>query len=295
MLIIDSANAYAHDIGAPVYHPHVSVIHYDEVGQIRHTLNRFDVYAIFVQKNFPDRLTYGVGNYAAEGDALLAYAPGQIGGKDDDGTKAQYYGWVLMFDPEYIYGTPFEQRLSNYHYFSYNANEALKLTESEMAALDHIMGTIRQELIDRQPHADSIVRDYILLLADLCNRFYDRQFQQVTADSHDILARFQSVLQKYYDESRQFKEGIPSVKYCAETLFMSPGYFGDVIRKSLGQSPSQYIHAYIISRAKTLIASGKNITEVATALGFDYPQHFTRVFKKETGMLPSKYLDALKK
>ena len=294
ILIINSPNDYANDIGAPVYHPHISVIHYDEMGKIRHTLNRFNVYAIFVQKNFPDNLTYGVGNYTAIVDALLAYAPGQIGGKADDGTVDQYYGWVLMFDAEFIYGTEFERRLNNYHYFSYNANEALKLTDNEMSIIDNIMITIRKELITQEPHSDRIVQDYILLLADFCNRFYERQFKTVSENKGDILARFQNVLLKYYDDGMQYKEGLPNVKYCAEQLFMSPGYFGDIIRKSLGQSPSRYIHSYIIDRAKMLIASGKNVTEVAYALGFEYPQHFTRVFKKETGMLPSKYLDSLK-
>ena len=86
LLQIHTANDYANDIAAPIYHPHVSVVHFDEMGKIRHTLNNFNVYAIFVQKNFPDKLTYGTGNYATNADALLAYAPGQIGGKADDGT-----------------------------------------------------------------------------------------------------------------------------------------------------------------------------------------------------------------
>ena len=62
-LQLNQANDYAHDIGAPVYHPHVSIIHYDEVGEIRHTLNRFNVYALFLQKEFPENLTYGIGTY----------------------------------------------------------------------------------------------------------------------------------------------------------------------------------------------------------------------------------------
>ena len=61
LLQLNHVNDYANDIGAPVYHPHVNVIHYDEMGPIRHTLNRFGVYGIFMQDNFPDNLSYGVG------------------------------------------------------------------------------------------------------------------------------------------------------------------------------------------------------------------------------------------
>ena len=294
LLYFNTANDYAKDIGAPIYHPHVSVIHYDEMGKIRHTLNQFNVYGIFVQKNFPDALTYGVGNYATNEEALLAYAPGQIGGKADDGTVDQYYGWVLLFDPEFIYGTEFERNLNKYSYFSYNSNEALKLNAEEIAIIDRLMSDIRRELIENQVYTNKIVQDYILLLADFCNRFYERQVTKETENKSDILARFQQVLLNYYNEGKQYKDGIPSVKYCASELFMSPSYFGDVIRKSLGKSPLQYIRRFIIERSKSLIASGKTMTEVAKNIGFEYPQHFTRIFKKETGMLPSKYLESIR-
>lgn len=295
LLLLHSANDYARDIGAPLHHPHVSVIHYDEMGEIRHTLNRFEVYGIFVQQNFPSQLTYGVGQYAAEGNALLAYAPGQIGGKADDGTVAQYRGWVLLFDAEFVHGTEFERHLNRYHYFSYNSNEALRLTPEEMQLVGHIMSTIREELIAHKPHADRIVQDYILLLADLCNRFYDRQFQAFTGEQHNLTARFEQVLHDYYQEGRQRRSGVSSVRSCAEALFMSPGYFGDVVRKAIGQSPLHYIHHFVVERAKMLLASGKGVKETAEALGFEYPQHFGRLFKKETGMLPSKYVAQLRR
>lgn len=56
-LYINEANDYARDIGAPVYHPHVSVIHYDEMGKIRHSLNRINCFGIFLQREFPEGLT----------------------------------------------------------------------------------------------------------------------------------------------------------------------------------------------------------------------------------------------
>jgi hypothetical protein len=104
-LYINEANDYARDIGAPVLHSHVSVIHYDEVGEIRHTLNRTGCYGIFLQEEFPDGLTYGIGTYHDGDGSLLAFLPGQIGGKGDDGTRRQYHGWVLLFDSEFIHGS----------------------------------------------------------------------------------------------------------------------------------------------------------------------------------------------
>ena len=296
-LYINEANDYAHDIGAPVYHPHVSVIHYDEVGEIRHTLNRFNCYGIFLQQEFPESLTYGIGTYHEGDGSLLALSPGQIGGKQDDGTRRQYHGWVLLFDNVFIQGTAIEQKLDGYQFFSYNSNEALILTPNEKDIIYRLMAKLRQELETQSQSFghDDIVRNYIQLILDYCNRFYFRQFKEMAAEGSDILSRFQQVLTDYYAHGMQKTNGLPSVKYCASELCLSPGYFGDIIRDALGESPKDYIRNFVILRAKNLILSGKAIVQVAEELGFEYPQHFTRMFKNTTGMTPREFFDNQRK
>lgn len=296
-LYINKANDYAHDIGAPVYHPHVSVIHYDEVGEIRHTLNRINCYGIFLQKEFPERLTYGVGTYHEGDGSLMAYSPGQIGGKRDDGTLRQYHGWVLLFDNEFIQGSPIGQKLGDYYFFSYHSNEALILTPGEKDILALLMANLRNELVmhGQASGHDDIIRDYILLILDYCNRFYLRQFKEMSSKGSDILSRFQQLLTDYYANDRQRSLGLPSVKYCASELCLSPGYFGDIIRNTLGDSPKDYIRDFVIMRAKNLILSGMPIAQIAEDLGFEYPQHFTRMFKNTTGQTPRQFLDQQRK
>ena len=291
-LYINEANDYARDIGAPVWHPHVSVIHYDEVGEIRHTLNRYNVYGLFLQREFPENLTYGIGRYHETSGSLLALSPGQIGGRRDDGTRRQYSGWVLLFDAQFIQGSEIERRLADYHFFSYNTNEALFLTEEEKDVLAGLMANLYKEIQadDSQYNGqDDIIRDYILLILDYCRRFYTRQFKEMTTAGGDILSRFQQVLIDYYNKGRQLKDGLPSVKYCASELCLSAGYFGDIVREALGESPKDYIRGFIMMRAKNLLLSGIGVTQVSEQLGFEYPNHFTRFFKQMTGKTPSRF------
>ncbi len=296
-LHINEANDYAQDIGAPVYHPHVSVIHYDEVGEIRHTLNRINCYGIFLQEEFPEGLTYGIGTYHEGDGSLMAYSPGQIGGKRDDGTRRQYHGWVLLFDNEFIHGSAIEQKLDSYQFFSYHSNEALILTPDEKEMLAQLLANLRRELATQSQsygHHD-IIRNYILLILDYCNRFYFRQFKEMMDEGSDILSRFQQVLTDYYAHGLQRESGLPSVKYCAGELCLSAGYFGDIIRDALGESPKDYIRNFIVMRAKNLILGGKSIAQVAEELGFEYPQHFTRMFKNATGQTPRQFFENQRK
>ena len=205
---------------------------------------------------------------------------------------------MLLFDPVFINGTEIERRMKDYHFFSYNSNEALFLNTEEKNTLSGLMSNIRAELLSSNADdvQDDIVRDYIRLILDYCNRFYARQFKEMTAGSSDILARFQQVLIEYYEKGRQLTDGLPSVKYCASELCLSPGYFGDIVRGALGESPKDYIRGFIVMRAKNLLLGGQSITQVSDELGFEYPNHFTRLFKQLTGQTPSQsYAEQRKK
>ena len=111
ILHITDPNVYARSVGAPELHPLVSVIHYDEVSPIRTSLNRYGVYGLFIQKNFPKNLTYGMKMFDAADGSIIAVEPGQIGGREDDGEGIYISGWALLFSPELLHGTDLEARM----------------------------------------------------------------------------------------------------------------------------------------------------------------------------------------
>ena len=84
--------------------------------------------------------------------------------------------------------------------------------------------------------------------------------------------------------------GLPSVAYCADQLNISANYLGDLIKKETGKSAQEHIQYKVIDIAKgKIFDDSKNIAEVAYELGFKYPQHFTRMFKRITGHTPNEY------
>ena len=71
------------------------------------------------------------------------------------------------------------------------------------------------------------------------------------------------------------------MKYFADKACLSPNYFGDLIKKETGKTAQEYIQCRIIELAKERILEGvQTVSQVAYELGFQYPQHFSRLFKK---------------
>ena len=289
ILKVHTVNDYAKYIGAPVLHPLVSVIHYDELEHCRHSLNNYDVYGMFIGDETLEELTYGLTKYDLHRHALMCVAPGQIGGKADTGEEIQTKGWALLFDPELFHGTELERRMSGYTFFSYNINEALLMSDEQRAIIVQLLEAIRNELQHEDGHTNQIIVSYIGLILEYVSRFYAQQLSTSNTMTNDLLQRFENLLKRYYADGEYLRQGLPSVKYCAQNLFLSPNYFGDLIKQLTGDTASNAIRRFVMQRARNLLISGSSISEIAEQLGFDYPQHFTRMFKKYYQVPPSTY------
>lgn len=296
ILKVRNVGDYSRWVGHTDRHPLVCVIDYAEVSPVRHSLNNYSIYGIFFHDEAEIDLAYGCGKYDYKKGTVICVAPGQIGGKEDNGERVMLTGWALLFHPDLLHGTPLEKTIKNYSFFDYRVNEALHMTDEEHGILTSLMRQIRDEL--RKQHdelQDPIIVGYIELVLNFCQRFYNRQFITRKLDNSDMLMKFDRLLHDYFDGNLQLTHGLPTVQYCADKLCMSSNYFGDMIKKTTGDTASNYIRQYIIQRAKNELASGESIARVAYGLGFEYPQHLSRMFKKQAGMTPSEYCESLRR
>ena len=242
ILKVRNVNDYGHYVGAEEQHPLVSVIDYAEVSPVRHSLNDYGVYGIFFHDEAEIDLAYGCGKYDYKKGTVICVAPGQIGGKEDNGEEVMLTGWALLFHPDLLHGFPLEKHIREYSFFDYRVNEALHMTDEEHDILASLMRQMREEL-DKKPDAlqNSILVSYIELALNFCQRFYNRQFVTRKIENSDILVRFDRLLRDYFEDKLQLTLGLPSVQYCADKLCMSANYFGDVIKKTTGDTASSHI------------------------------------------------------
>lgn len=290
ILKVRSVNDYGSYLGCPARHPLVCVIDYAEVSPIRHSLNNYGVYALFLRDDVGVELDYGCGRYDYNQGTLLCVAPGQVGGKEDNGERVSITGWALLFHPDLLRGTPLEKRIRDYSLFDYRVNEALHMSDREHDILVSLMRRMREELDnERDAQQDAILVGYIGLVLNFCQRFYNRQFQSRETENSDILVRFNRLLADYYEQQLQLKLGLPTVQYCADRLCLSPNYFGDVVKRTTGDTASNRIRRFVIRLAKNGLSAGESVAQVADRLGFEYPQHFSRMFRRQEGITPSEY------
>ena len=292
ILQITNPNDYARYVNAPVLHPYISILQYEELGLFRRSLNRYSVYGLFIQKEFPKGISYGMKTYDTNGPSIIAVAPGQIGGVEDNGELISRNGWVLLWSPELIHGTVWESAIKDYRFFSYFCKDALQMTQEEWERTSLLINLMRSELQEQEdsPALRGLLQGYLHTLLEYCNRIYLRQISPEETGSSDILKRFHQLLIDYYEENKQTNLGIPTVRYCASVLAYSPRYLGDMIRKATNESAISYIHSFIVEMGKNFLMNGHNVSETANLLGFEYVHHFNRIFKKVTGITPSSYM-----
>ena len=275
-------------------HPFVSVVDLSKVesfgeNNVKTTLG---FYTIMLKSNPCGRLKYGREYYDFEEGTLVCIAPNQVGYIDNEGEEQnKVEGWGLFFHPDLIRGTSLGNKMKEYSFFSYEVNEALHVSEKEKQTLYDCITKIETELSQNiDHHSRNLIVSNIELLLNYCVRYYDRQFITRKNKSQDILIKFENVLTDYFQSGKLKGNGLPTVKYCAEQLFLSANYLSDLLKKETGKNAQDHIHHYLIEEAKnSLLNSKATVSEIAFNLGFEYPQYFSKLFKSKTGKTPAEY------
>lgn len=291
ILKVEKPEDFISYVGGETRHPLVGVVEFEKVSPMRSSLNDYEVYGLFMHSRVRDDLTYGVGSFGNSSGSLICVAPGQRGGLEDTGELIVLDGWALLFHPGLLVGTNLAKCIGKFSFFDYSANEAVFLTENEKKQLTALVRYIQDEIENpRDAEQDAIIVSMISAMLHICNRAYSRQFRLLRHTGNDILIRLSTLINEYYSEELQLKHGVPGVRYFADKLCISPNYLSDLMKKTTGESVSNFIRSQIVRIAKNMLVSSGNISQTAYGMGFDYPQHFSRMFKKHTGMTPSEYL-----
>lgn len=292
---IETISQVAELLGQPkVKHPQISIAdlstftpQYDP--GVKFTLG---FYALLFKNWCPYKITYREHTYDFQDGTLLCIAPHHVI------TVAEAFespknreAWGVFFHPNLIHGTPLGETINRYSFFSYNAGEALYLSDKEIQVLYECKRNIEKELQENiDKHSRPVLISALELMLNYCSRFYDRQFITRQPINRTIVSKVDEILQAYFKSENLVESGLPTVSSLAEQVSLSPGYLSDLIKKETGMNAQDRIHYYLIEEAKNrLLSSDSSVSELAYSLGFEYPQYFSRLFKQKTGKTPIEY------
>ena len=292
ILNLDSVDLYNKLYGLETLNPLVSVIDLNKATSSVDLIRfNYGIYALYLKLEKACDIKYGRQTYDYQEGTIVFFAPGQTAETNPTTDKVQVNAHGILFHPDLLRGTSLGKNIKKYTFFSYEVNEALHLSEEERSIVMDCLKIIRMELehgVDK--HSKTLLVNHIELLLNYCMRFYERQFITRGKTNRDVLTRFENLLDEYFESTLAEQDGLPTVKYFADKLCLSSNYFGDMFKKETGKSPQEYIQEKVIELAKERISdTADTVSQIAYSLGFQYPQHFCRLFKKRVGYTPSEY------
>ena len=291
MIHYDTIKKYAEAFNNKALHPLIAYVDLNQSLPLLRSQFMLGFYAIIIKETRCGDIRYGNQYYDYDEGTMVFIGPNQIIKHEPEGEIHQPYGKALIFHSDLIKGTNLGKHIHEYTFFSYASYEALHLSNKErekiLVCFDNIENEIIQN-IDR--HSKKLILSNLELLLNYCTRFYDRQFITRENIGQGIIEQFEQHLNEYLRHEKLQEIGLPTVSFFADTLNLSPNYFGDLIKKETGKSAIEYIHLKLLEYAKEKIMDKtKSISEISYQLGFKYPQHFTRLFKQKVGVAPNEY------
>ncbi|GGZ41843.1 AraC family transcriptional regulator [Echinicola pacifica] len=249
-----------------------------------------DCYSISFKKFVEGNLNYGRTKYDFTNGALIFIAPRQVL-QWDNSVVFERKGFSINFHEDFLKGTELAHQIKKYGFFSYSVNEALHLSPKEEKQIELIVENIE---IEYQNNQDEFSKDIIISQLDTllkyANRFYERQFLNRKEIASNLLEHFNQHLTEYFESGQLQEKGVPSIEQIADKMNVSQRYLSDILKKETGKTTTEHLQLYLIDEAKNmLLHPQKSVSEVAYELGFEYPQYFSRLFKKKEGISPSAY------
>ena len=275
-------------------HPLVTVLDFSKVTEQVEQNSKIttDFYSIMFKNYCKNHIKYGRKTIDFQDGNLICIAPNQTIEIDNEiEEREDKMGWGLFFHPDLIRSTTLNQKIKEYSFFQYEVSEALHLSDKEKNILLECVQKIQTELQENiDVHSQYIIVSTIELLLNYCSRFYGRQLITRSQNNKSIISQIENLLTQYFTDNKINEQGLPTVKYLANKVHLSPSYLSDLLKKETGKNAQEHIHFYLIEEAKNiLLNSEKNINEIAFDLGFEYPQYFNKLFKKKTGKTPMEY------
>ena len=277
--------------GLNLKHPLIDIRKYEEARSQKIIKNEpisFEFYTISFVRNFNGFIQIGNTKFEGENGVLHFIEPKQV---YTCNSTNLWTGFQVLIHPNIFKEHFSHKEIKAYDIFSYEVNESLLLTEQEKILVENLLEMSWKEFNNKKDSFSiPIILSYISTLLNLTERFYARQFDSRKTLYNQLSKDFFDLLRTYYSISKNEDIQQPTVQYFANKLNVTPNYLSDTIKHHSGKAALAVIQDFVIEQAKKQLAnSTHSISEISYKLGFEYPNYFSRLFKRKTNLSPDPF------
>lgn len=201
-----------------------------------------------------------------------------------------YIGYTCLFSEDFLQLGERSDSILQSPLFKLGGTPVLSISEVQRTFLNNIFKKMMEEQESDYSYKDDLIRNYIqLILHESLKMQPSANIDQHGNAASRLTAVFLELLERQFPiETADAPLQLKTAQSYADELSVHVNYLNRAVKEVTGKPTSAHISERIVSEAKALLQhTNWNISEVAYALGFDYPTYFNNFFKKQTGTNPS--------
>lgn len=203
-----------------------------------------------------------------------------------------YVGYTILFSEEFFKNSERSESLQQSSFFKIGGTPVLKINEEQRIFLNTIFQKMIAEQESDYVFKDELIRNYIsLIIHESLKMEPSESYEQNKNASSRLASVFLELLERQFPiETIQNPLQLRTAQHYAQHLNVHINYLNRAVKEVTGKSTTSHITERIITEAKALLQhTDWSISEIAYALGFEYPTYFNNFFKKQTGTNPTSF------
>lgn len=206
--------------------------------------------------------------------------------------STQYVGYTCLFSEDFLKISERSESLLHSPFFELGGTPVLSITEEQRLFLNSLFQKMIEEQSSNYEYKDELIRNYIQLIIHEALKLQPSQSMDQSNNAASRLTRvFMELLERQFPiESAEQPLKLTRAQDYAQGLSVHVNSLNRAVKSVTGKSTTTIITERIATEAKALLQhTNWNISEIAFALGFDYPTYFNNFFKKITGNTPTSF------
>lgn len=200
-----------------------------------------------------------------------------------------YVGYTVLFSEAFFKAADRSESLQNSSLFKVGGTPVLKISEKQREFLNAIFQKMIEEQKSDYTYKDDLIRNYInLIIHEALKLQPSEHYDHHKNAASRITNVFLELLERQFPiESTEMPLQLKSAQDYAKELSVHPNYLNRAVKEVTGKPTTSHITERIVIEAKALLQhTNWNVSDIAYALGFEYPTYFNNFFKKLTGTNP---------